>query len=274
MPRIGLREPRGSPSQDEKSAGGEVKDLYPAMPVISDAEFQEKYYLGDETIDASKFNGAVQPCMPAFTSKRHGKRIHRERIRRDELKYMYTALVARPVSRAEMRGTKEAWNAMQTEWDRLQERTTWNIKKVQPWAKVAREANAGGYKVHVGNVFGICLEKHSELPDSDDRKKFKGRFVFGGDFVRDQNHNNAMFEELGSSPPTMSAGRSCVLNGMQSGHSIESADAVQAYTQCKLKGTPTWVRLPEEFRPKEWDNIIDPVCPLELALYGHPDAGG
>ena len=58
--------------------------------------------------------------------------------------------------------------------------------------------------------------------------------------------------------------------------SISQSDAEQAYTQAKLGGTPTWVRLPKSAWPKAWHsmNLKDPVCPLVLALYGHPDAGG
>ena len=51
------------------------------------------------------------------------------------------------------------------------------------------------------------------------------------------------------------------------------ADAVRAYVQAKLTGVPTWVRIPREMWPKSWANMRDPVCPLVLALYGHPDAG-
>ena len=35
-----------------------------------------------------------------------------------------------------------------------------------------------------------------------------------------------------------------------------------------------WVRLPREYRPKHFDQCKDPVVPLLLALYGHPDSGG
>ena len=46
--------------------------------------------------------------------------------------------------------------------------------------------------------------------------------------------------------------------------------------------TTTWVRLPDEARPKlpdgrdKWgsEGIRDPVVPMQKSLYGHPDAGG
>ena len=66
------------------------------------------------------------------------------------------------------------------------------------------------------------------------------------------------------------------------GNDIQQADAEAAYTQCELKGTETWVRLPEDRWPREWFHNIggktvcrykDPVCRLRKALYGHPGAG-
>ena len=65
----------------------------------------------------------------------------------------------------------------------------------------------------------------------------------------------------------------------------EASDAVSAYTQVfmaeasrllKLPGTEcpeTWISLPRDRRPASWDNIKDPVVPLECNLYGHPLAG-
>jgi hypothetical protein len=58
------------------------------------------------------------------------------------------------------------------------------------------------------------------------------------------------------------------------GNEVEQCDAEQAYTQAILKGTTTWVRLPRDQWPKAWAGMTDPVCPLILALYGHPDSGG
>ena len=85
-----------------------------------------------------------------------------------------------------------------------------------------------------------------------------------------------MFQELDSSPATMQAGRVANLLGCIDGNDVQQADATQAYTQTELKGNPTWIRLPRDAWPKEWmdKGYKDPVCPLRLALYGHPDSGG
>jgi len=113
------------------------------------------------------------------------------------------------------------------------------------------------------------------LPPNDPNRKFKGRVVFQGNRVQDESRNAALFQELGSSPATMEAGKACDAYGLAPGHDVEQADAEQAYIQRRLGGdTPTWVRLPRERQPASWGKYRDPVCPLVLALYGRPDPGG
>ena len=63
--------------------------------------------------------------------------------------------------------------------------------------------------------------------------------------------------------------------GMLPGHDGEQADADMAYCQTTFRGTTTCVRLPRHRWPKHWGWVgyYDPACPLELALYGHPESG-
>ena len=61
------------------------------------------------------------------------------------------------------------------------------------------------------------------------------------------------------------------------GNDIEQADGESAYTQAKLNSEIlTYVRIPKDQWPKAWHDkgYVDPVCPMVLALYGHPDSGG
>ena len=59
------------------------------------------------------------------------------------------------------------------------------------------------------------------------------------------------------------------------GYAQKQSDAISAYTQAFLKGKTTWVTLPRERWPKaRHGKYTNPVVPLVLALYGHPDAGG
>ena len=148
---------------------------------------------------------------------------------------------------------------------------------MRAWDKVRAEAQTAGKTVHVGRIFEICVEENCELPTTDARRKFKGRVVFQGNQVKDENFEAAMFQEMGSPPATMEASKSCDFFSLLPGHRGQQSDAESAYTQSRLSsGIVTWVRIPRHEWPEDgsWDKIIDPVCPLILALYGHPDAGG
>ena len=104
--------------------------------------------------------------------------------------------------------------------------------------------------------------------------KYKGRSVFQGNKVLDENADHALFAEMSSSPASMEAGKILDAFGSQPGYVIQQADAKQAYTQALFQGVATWVRLPRNRWPKEWQGMKDPIVPLKLALYGHPDSGG
>ena len=139
-----------------------------------------------------------------------------------------------------------------------------------------REARERREEVNIGRIFGICVEKGSELPDGDPDRKFKGRAVFQGNNVWNQNWEWAVFGELGSNPATMQATQVCDCYGLLPGHKTEQADARQAYTQTVLGGVKTWVELPRDQWPEKWARVglTRPVCRLWRALYGHPDSGG
>ena len=53
---------------------------------------------------------------------------------------------------------------MTEEYLKLQAKRAWGLKSVEEWSVVAARARKNGKKAHVGIVFGICVEKGSELP--------------------------------------------------------------------------------------------------------------
>ena len=103
----------------------------------------------------------------------------------------------------------------------------------------------------------------------------KGRAVLLGNQIFDQAFDWAEFQELSSSPPSMEAARAADALGLFPRYVQKQSDAISAYTQAFLKGPETYVSLPRNRWPKHWENKYkNPVVPLVLALYGHPDAGG
>ena len=69
---------------------------------------------------------------------------------------------------------------------------------MREWSDVSREARQSGgkKKAQVGRVFGICVGKGSELPKGAKGRAYKGRLVFGGDFVRDEYAQEGIFKGL------------------------------------------------------------------------------
>ena len=160
---------------------------------------------------------------------------------------------------------------MKKEWDRLRDKKVWDETRPREWRDVRREADSRGQTVHMGYLFGICVEKNAELDPKF--RKYKGRVVFQGNRVVNQNYDAAIFQDLGSSPATLEAARAGDAYGAAPGHVIEVADAEQAYIQAEMVGTETWITLPPDQVPKSASHLRHPVFRLHRALYGHPHSG-
>ena len=81
---------------------------------------------------------------------------------------------------------------------RLRDKSVWDESTVKEWSHVAHEAQQNGSEVNFGYLFAMCVEKNSELPDGHPKRKFKGRVVFQGNRVTNQNWEAAIFPDLGS----------------------------------------------------------------------------
>ena len=154
------------------------------------------------------------------------------------------ALVARPVGQKEIRNTPDAQRSLD-EWVKLESKPAWLYDKVREWDDVSSDAVRANAKVHVGNVFELCVEKGSELPKGNPLRKYKGRTVFQGNKVKDESDMVALFSELGFAPANMEAGKALDCYGSAPGNKITQGDGKQAYTQTTLKGKPTWIRIPK-----------------------------
>ena len=151
---------------------------------------------------------------------------------------------------------------------------TWDESKVMEAKDVRDQANTKpGQTAHFARIAELLYMKGGELPEGHPDRKLKARDVFLGDNVRDEYFNYAIFDEVGSSPSSIEAGRAVDAFSVFPGYTQEQSDAVSAYTQSFLKGIMTWVSLPRERWPASWKGMHNPVCPLVLNLYGHPQAG-
>ena len=145
---------------------------------------------------------------------------------------------------------------MDKEWARLRSlqggKETWDENHVREYEEVVDQAQKECRTVHFGNVFNLCVLKGSGLRPGDASRKYKGRAVFQGNRVWDQNWDVAMLQEPSSSSATMEASKAVDFLGMQKGWATQQADAKQAYTQSKLGGDETWVFSLEDQWPQDW----------------------
>ena len=217
------------------------------------------------------------PRMPTLKSK--PKQVHRDKITDQYRTPLFSAGVARPVRKDEIKIKPKAQAAVDVEWAKLRaigDRGCWDEKRVRSKRELLAEYRKSGKKCHWGRIFSLCVEKGSELAENDANRKYKGRVVFQGNNVKDENYDYALFADLGSSPCSMQAGKMVDAIGLMEGNEVQTSDAEAAYTQAKLRGIDTWVELPKDQWPDAWHKLPydDPVCPLIYALYGHPDSGG
>ena len=133
----------------------------------------------------------VPPVMPIASAG--APQSHR--VKSDASPVPFSVMVARSVSKDEVKRTPAAQAALQKEWDRLRAAGCWDESRVREWNDVASEARREGTIAHMGRIFALCVEKGSELPAGDPGRKFKGRVVFQGNNVRDQNWDAAMFQD-------------------------------------------------------------------------------
>jgi hypothetical protein len=142
------------------------------------------------------------------------------------------ALVARPVSSAEARGSAQAIQAKINEWTKLRGKC-WNEKLSREMKGVIYEAKRKGKKIQFARVHCILVEKGSELPEGHPDRKFKGRVVLLGNQILSQNFTSTMFADLGNAPTLMEGSKITDFFGCLLGHGCEQADADQAFIQGK-----------------------------------------
>ena len=112
-------------------------------------------------------------------------------------------------------------------------------------------AKKSGVTIRLGQSMSICSEKFAEL--AEHLRVLKGRIVFWGDIVKDQERAAAVFQDLAASPTSIAGINNNMAYGRIPGHATSTADAVKAYVQSMLESKcATWVQLPPELWPDHW----------------------
>ena len=180
------------------------------------------------------------------------------------------AYVHRPLDRSEWKDRPGVLDAINSEKQGLLTNGAWDESKIRPKAEVLAEARAKGQKIHVGALMVIVSIKGYEKSPSE--WLIKARIVFGGDAVRDEVNQAAVFDELAASAPTSLGGLNMIIAfGLVEGNACSTSDCIKAYVQSFLDSScPTYVLLPAELVPAHAKHIHQPVAPLIRSLYRHP----
>ena len=104
----------------------------------------------------------TSPSVPAMPTSKSRRRRHRDKCSKSEV-FPWNAAVARPVGKAEIVKTPDAKRAMAKEWTRLRDKRVWIEEETREWDEVRAEAKRLGHDVHLGYLFGICVQKNSEF---------------------------------------------------------------------------------------------------------------
>jgi hypothetical protein len=82
----------------------------------------------------------------------------------------------------------------------------WDFRKARSRHDVIREAQTCGKTVQFGSVHALCHEKNEQLPMGHPNRKFKGRVVFLGNNVINQDFESAIFADLGNALSSLESG--------------------------------------------------------------------
>ena len=145
----------------------------------------------------------------------------------------------------EARNNPKAKAALEKEWENLRTKGVWDESRVRECKSIVGEARKNGETVHLGRVFEACYEKGSELLADDPRRKFKGRTVFQGNNVRDQDSDHALFADPAQHRWELQNSL------MRLVHNLDFQKLRQAYIQALFTGVPAWLSLLRN----RWQNI-------------------
>ena len=205
-----------------------------------------------------------------------------QRIKAFQRMTVYGA-VAKDVPRDKWKTIPKAMDAVAAEWARLRAQHVWDEDHPRTLGSVQAEAKRNNKTIHIGRLFDLCVEKHSEL--AAHLRKYKGRVVLWGKHVRDEYGLAAMFPEQGSGASFATASKLLDAVSLLPGCFGEQSDAPSAYTQSVLfegmdesRCPVTWIQLPPSQWPPSWHKLHketgqQPVCRLLKCLYGHPMSG-
>ncbi|WP_288992749.1 DNA (cytosine-5-)-methyltransferase, partial [uncultured Marinobacter sp.] len=277
-----------------------ISTLFDIFPKAAQDKLDEKRYGQPVTYAQSLHKGLSQMNaqlrsdqtfkMPTKNAPKHVSK-PRDHIKREQrigdISEELMAMIHKAIPIDQAYKIKEASDAVEAEWVKLEKIKSWDVDLVQDRRDVVKRSKDKSITVHFGSLRPLCHQKNSE--QSVEFRSYKGRVIFRGDIVRDEDGAYAVFTEQGTSASHSASTKIIDAIAHMPGMAGSDADAKAAYTQIKLSdatrllgvGTvpETWITLPRARWPQSWldreakDPLFVPVCPLLRNLYGHPLAG-
>ena len=192
------------------------------------------------------------PCVPAEED-------HREKV--VKVARSISAMVSRPVGRAEMLTNTKAMDSMKKEWKGLIDQGVFDLSVIREYYDVAREAKQKNEEVHMARAHGIIAEKHSQLSEEDPRRKYKGRGWCLGTRLRTTRRTRHCFKIWGIL---------LQLSKLPDGLTDGMCRWLMRYRRISRPHCGEGV--PEDDKER-WNQFKRPVVRLVKAWHGHPDAG-
>lgn len=122
--------------------------------------------------------------------------------------------------------------AVEKEWTKLFDMKTFDLERVTSLKDIQAMYKKANEPVHFGSLRTICHEKNAEMKKVI--KEYKGRVVFRGDTVKNEDGYLAVFSEQGTASSHMAATKFLDAMGRMPDCEGEDPDAVGAYTQVSL----------------------------------------
>ena len=146
--------------------------------------------------------------------------------------YTQLAGVTKSLSTKQWLSDPKGVEAVKQEAIGLRANKTWDDEAVSTLHQIRNWAKAVGVKIKVAELLTLCGIKHFELDPSQWR--WKGRFVYRGDRVFDENHNLTLFEETATTPTSLVELNVALWSSCQEGNAASCSDAAQAFLQSEL----------------------------------------
>ena len=127
---------------------------------------------------------------------------------------------------------------MRLEWEKLEGYPAWKFETVQEREQVVKDAKETRIKkpdhqIHLARLIVLCHLKNAQL---DQRFwAYKGRIVLGGDQIKNEDNQFAVFSEQGTAASHLMAARFLDALARMPGMAGQDADATGAYTQNRIR---------------------------------------